>query len=158
MRREALVIEFAVAGSSDGVDADHPLRRLVRGQVEFDVSDEFGLVDRRAGERFDERGDRLSEPLVGYADDCRIGDGRVQFERLFDFLGVDLFATRVDALAASAEKVDGAVDVDARPVAGNRPSSSLPGVTSRPSSVSTRVFGPSWKRAVSAGPADDVVL
>ena len=57
-----------------------------------------------AGVRFDERGDRLAEALVGHADHGGVGDGRVQLQRLLDLLRVHLLAAGVDALAAAAEQ------------------------------------------------------
>ncbi|HLB83496.1 MAG TPA: FtsQ-type POTRA domain-containing protein, partial [Steroidobacteraceae bacterium] len=79
---------------------------------------EAGL--RLTGVRLDERGDRLAPLLVGQPDDRGVGDGRVQFEALFDLLRVHLLAAGVDALAAPAEELDGAVGLDLGPVAGDR--------------------------------------
>ena len=51
----------------------------------------------------------------------RVGDARVALQHGLDLLGVHLLAAGVDAQRAAPEQVDGAVGVDGRHVAGQRP-------------------------------------
>src|SRR3546814_8210231 len=62
---EALVVHLAVGRSADRVDRQHPLGRLVGGELALHVGDDLGLVEGRPGSELDHRRDRLTELLVG---------------------------------------------------------------------------------------------
>ena len=116
---EGAVVQFAVVGPPDRVDLEDDLWGLVGSKVGLDVIAKLLRFDGGAGVSLDQRSDRLAPLLVRQADYCGIGDGGMPLQALFDFFGVDLLATGVDALAAASEEGDGAVDLDRGVVAGD---------------------------------------
>ena len=87
----------------------------------LDKGDQISLNNVLAGQCFNESGDGLPEAFIRYTDDGRIGHTWMQLQGFLDFFGVNLFATSINALTTSSEKVHCAIDIDAGPVARNRP-------------------------------------
>ena len=122
---QRLVIKFAVAGTTNRCDGNDALGGFVCGVVLLDEGNEIGFDNCLAGQWFNESSDGLSKAFVRNADYCGIGDCRVQFERLFNFFRIDLFAAGVDALAATTQELDGAVGINAGPITRDRPTNSI---------------------------------
>jgi hypothetical protein len=171
-----LVVGLAVVRALDRV-ADHDVLRdfEVRERRLEEAADLVGSRWRGGG---DHRRDPLAEALVRQPNDKTVVNERVALDRLFDLLGENLLATRVDAVRSPPVECDRTISIDGRPVAGDgegltveldecprrrrsilvvangtgpagkEPSLAAPNLTSRPSSVITRVSGDSVKCAV----------
>src|SRR4051794_12067515 len=93
------------------VDDDHVARHLVVGDLALAVLPHNVRVERTALAGDHERGELLTEALVGHPHDLHVGDVRVAVEELLDLPRVDVLAAADDHVLRAADDLDVAVGV-----------------------------------------------